>query len=406
MQQRILVVGSGFAGMWSALAARRLIHLTQGEATTIEVVVVAPEPRLVVRPRLYEANPAAMSAPLSDLFNATDIDYVQGTVDVIRPGQQEVEAIDSSGERRTIAYSRLVLAVGSRVVRPDIPGLREHAFSIDGIEDATDFEKHLQGLASLPDTLARNTVIVVGGGFTGIEIAAELPARLRLILGKDADVRIIIVERNADIGPDLGPGPRPTIVEALTNLEVEMKLGAAVESISPDSVITSNGETINAHTIVWTAGLEANELTRQIPGEKDRQGRLRVDRDLRVPSSGKIFATGDAAIAMTDDQGHHTLMSCQHATILGRSAGHNAAADLLKLDTRPYSQPNYGTCLDLGPWGAVIGEGWNRKTKLAGMQAKAVKQWINGTLIYPPKASRGEAFAMADPAYEIPNLAL
>ncbi|KIW66304.1 hypothetical protein PV04_08501 [Phialophora macrospora] len=345
-----------------------------------------------------------MSAPLTDLFSATGIQYVQGKVDLIRPAQQEVEAVDSTGKRSTLSYSRLILATGSRLDRPNIPGLREYAFSIDQIDEAAELDKHLNSLASLPDTPERNTVVVVGGGFTGIEIGAELPARVRAILGKDTKVRIVIVERNADIGPELGPGPRPTIIQALTELGVEMKLGAEVKSVEPSGVVTSNGETIGALTVVWTGGLAADELTSQIGGPKTQQDRLIVDRDLRVPSDEKIFAAGDTAFAMTDDQGNHTMMSCQHATILGRSAGHNAAADLLKIDTRPYSQPRYGTCLDLGPWGAVIGVGWTRETMLVGPEAKAVKRWINSSLIYPPKADQDEAFALADPAYEIPNL--
>lgn len=401
MQQRILVIGAGFGGMWSALAAKRLIDLNNAG---IEVTVVAPEPRLVLRPRLYEADSASMTSSLTELFSVTGVRFIKGIVNTIDTAQQKVEILDASGTLSTLSYSRLILAAGSRLVRPDIPGLQEHSFSIDQLEEAAAFEKHLQGLSLLPPTTARNTVLVVGGGFTGIEIAAELPSRLRSILGKDVEVRVVIVERNSEIGPDLGPGPRPVITQALNELGVEMKLGAAVASIQSSGVVTTSGETIEALTVIWTGGMEANALNRQISGEKDRLGRLHVDRDLRVPSNEAIFATGDAAFAETDEHGHHALMSCQHALRLGRSAGHNAAADLLKIEALPYTQPVYGTCLDLGPWGAVVCDGWERKVMISGSQAKQIKQWVNGSLIYPPKADKATAFAAADPAIPVPAL--
>jgi NADH dehydrogenase len=126
-------------------------------------------------------------------------------------------------------------------------------------------------------------------------------------------------------------------------------------------------------------------------------GRLHVDRDLRVHGSERVFATGDVARAATDDEGNHTMMSCQHAISLGRSAGHNVAASLLGLPSKPYSQPNYVTCLDLGPWGAVFTKGWDRVVQMKGAEAKALKHLINTQYIYPPNANREEALAAADP---------
>jgi len=401
MQQRIVIVGTGFAGLWSALAAKRLIDIHDGG---IEVSVVAPEPRLVIRPRLYEKDSENMAASLTDVFNATGIRFVKGSVNTISTTEQEVEIVDNAGTSSKLSYDRLVLAAGSRLIRPNVPGLREHSFNIDQIEEAAMFEKHLQGLASLPSTKARNTVVVVGGGFTGIEIASELPSRLRFVLGKDVDVRVVIVERANDIGPELGAGPRPVITQALSDLGVEMKLGAAIVSIDASGVLTASGERIEALSVVWTGGMQATELTGQIAGEKDRLGRLHVDRDLRVPSSPAVFATGDAAFAETDEEGNHALMSCQHALRLGRSAGNNAAADLLKVETLPYSQPGYATCLDLGPWGAVVCGGWERRVIISGPKAKPIKQWVNSCLIYPPEADKAAAFAAADPATPIPTL--
>ena len=123
-----------------------------------------------------------------------------------------------------------------------------------------------------------------------------------------------------------------------------------------------------------------------------------VASDLRVIGQDHIYATGGTAFAATDDQGHNTLMSCQHVMNVGRAAGHNAAADLLVIPPISYSQPNYVTCLVLGAWGAVYTEGWDRIVKLAGADAKALKHRINTEWIYPPKADRASAFAAADPS--------
>ncbi|SAK54246.1 FAD-dependent pyridine nucleotide-disulfide oxidoreductase [Caballeronia temeraria] len=395
MSKRILVVGAGFAGMWSALSAARLID--QHGRTDIEVALIAPEPHLHVRPRLYEEKAAGMRAPLLDIFASTGVKFIQGTVERIHVERNEVDVLDSHGTPSKLNYDRLVLATGSRLFRPQIPGLAEHTFSVDQVDEAATLEAHIKHLATQPDTRARNTVVVAGGGFTGIETAAEMPARLRAALGANADVRVVIVERNEEIGPDLGAGPRPVIVEALESLGVEWRLGAAVTSVDANGLTTSDGERIEANTVIWTAGVRASALTAQIPAERDALGRLHVDRNLRVIGVDTVYATGDVAYAATDDEGNHAMMSCQHAMNLGRSAGHNVAADLLGDAPIAYSQPKYVTCLDLGPWGAVYTEGWEREVKMSGAQAKALKTRINTEWIYPPSAERAEAFAAADP---------
>lgn len=396
MQRKIVVIGAGFAGVWSALAAARRLEL-EGKREGAEVILIAPEPVLTIRPRLYEAAPETMVASLARLFDETGIRYVQGMVETIRADSDEVEIVGPQGSRLTVGYDRLVLAAGSTLFRPDIPGLREFAFSADQRDEAGALDRHLHALAHRPHSAARDTVIVVGGGFTGIEIAAEMPARMRGILGAGANVRVIIVEQACAIGPGLGAGPRPVIEQALSELGVECRFGAAVKAIDADGLTTANGEHINSATVIWTAGLRASPLTAQIEGDHDPYGRIRVDRNLRAPVAHKIFVTGDAAIAATDDVGNHTVMSCQHALMLGRSAGDNAVADLLGLPLRPYSQPSYITCLDLGPWGAVVTRGWDRKVWLTGEEAKAMKRKINGERIYPPN-DRESAFALADPA--------
>lgn len=167
--------------------------------------------------------------------------------------------------------------------------------------------------------------------------------------------------------------------------------------VDEQGVQLDNGERIEASTVVWTVGVKASPLTQQIDGERDAYGRLHVDRHLRVLGQDAIYATGDTAYAAVDELGNHALMTCQHAIALGRSAGNNAAADLLGVQPLPYSQPKYVTCLDLGAWGAVFSEGWERKVVLTGKEAKELKTQINTQWIYPPQATRDIALAAADP---------
>lgn len=395
MSKRILIVGAGFAGMWSALSAARLID--EAGRADVEITLIAPDPHLHVRPRLYEEGPENMKAPLTEIFDAVGVKFVQGMVEQIHTDRREVTGQDTQGRAFTMGYDRLVLAAGSKLFRPEIAGLAEHAFSVDQIDEAAALETHIRNLAQQPDTPARNTIVVAGGGFTGIETAAEMPARLRAALGQDAQVRVVVVERNDAIGPDLGPGPRPVIETALRDLGVTWHLGHGVAAVDADGVTTADGTRIESNTVIWTAGVRASALTAQIPARRDAAGRLYVDSNLAVDGVPGVYATGDVASAATDDVGNRTLMSCQHAMNLGRSAGHNAAADLLGLETIAYSQPKYVTCLDLGPWGAVYTEGWEREVKLSGQEAKQLKQRINTEWIYPPRADRAEVLAAADP---------
>jgi NADH dehydrogenase len=326
-----------------------------------------------------------VTAPLQDVLKAIDVVYVQGSAETVDTRSCVVRIVTAKATKKGLSYDRLVVATGSRLFRPNIPGLAEHGFSVDQLHDAIALDRHLHGLANRPAKNGRDTVVVAGGGFTGIEAATEMPARLRAILGEDVKPRIVIVDRNSAIAPDMGIGPRPVIEDALRKLGVETRLGAGVAALDESGVTLSSGERIEAETVIWAAGMRAAPLTAQIPAERDNFGRLLVDRDLRVPSVPGVFATGDAARAACDDLGNYALMSCQHATRMGAFAGNNAAAELLGLPTKPYHQEAYATCLDLGEAGAIFTLGWERKLKLVGAEAKKTKQQINTVWIYPPR---------------------
>jgi NADH dehydrogenase len=400
MNQNIIIAGSGFAGMWAALSAARAVSLA-GQQDAVRITVVSPEASLHIRPRLYETAFDDMAPEIGPLFAAVGVHHLVGKVETIDAAGRQVTVTRNDGTSETLPYDRFVLAAGSSLFMPEIRGLKEHAFNVDQLWSARALHAHLESLAGQPDTPARNTIVVAGGGFTGIETAAEMPSRLQGILGPDAKVRVVVLERAPAIGWDLGPVPRPVIEEALAECGVEIKAGAGAVSVDAGGVTTSTGEYIPSSTVIWTAGMRASSLAAQIRGEHDALGRVHADAYLHAAAAPGIFVTGDTALAATDNEGHVASMSCQHALSLGRIAGHNAAAELVGLPLHPYSQPKYVTCLDLGPWGAIFTEGWDRHILLTRDVAKATKREINTKWIYPPQPDRDAVFAAANPAHVI-----
>ena len=400
MTQKIVIAGSGFAGFWAAVSAMRAITLA-GKHDDIEVLMVSPTPTVTIRPRLYEAVLENMNPDISAQLTAVGARHLAGTVERIDAAAKTLRVAPAVGDPLELAYDRLVWATGSRLSVPAVPGFAEYGFNVDTLESAQRLGAHIKALAAKPSTPARNTAVVVGAGLTGLESAAEMPQRLRDALGQNENVRVVIVDSAPEVGAGMGAEPGAVIRQALAECGVEARAGLRVSAIDAEGVMLSNGERIAANTVILAAGVRAHPLPEQIPGERDANGRVIGDAFLRAPAAAGIFVTGDTVKAATDDLGNHNLMTCQHAMSLGRVAGHNAAAELVGLPTHPYSQPKYVTCLDLGPWGALYTEGWQRQVRFTRQEGKKIKQEINTQWIYPPAADRESLFAVANPDFVI-----
>jgi NADH dehydrogenase len=399
--KRVLVLGSGFAGLWAALgAARRLDELGVSQGA-VDVAVVSRQPFHDIRVRNYEADLRPCRIPLQDLLDPAGIGQITATVTGIDASAKTVSTADGA----TLGYDRLVLAAGSSVAKPDLPGLAEFGYDIDTYEGAMRLQAHIRDLAAHPKDPATATAVVVGAGLTGIEIATELPAMLSGALG--VTPRVILVDHNPHVGSDMGESARPVIEEALAQNHVEAMTGVGVTAVGERSVTLSTGEVLPAATVVWCAGMRANPLTAQLGVPRDRLGRLPVDDYLRVEGVERVFAAGDVAAAKMDDDEHLSVMSCQHGRPMGRYAGYNVISELLGAPMLTLRIPWYVTVLDLGPAGAVYTEGWDRRVVSTGETAKATKRLINGERIYPPLTGDRAALLaaaapelQAAPAYE------
>jgi NADH dehydrogenase len=252
-------------------------------------------------------------------------------------------------------------------------------------------DRHLAALAE-PGVGSRRggrfSIVVVGAGLAGLEVSTGMVSRLRHIAtraGSREAPRVVLVERANTVAPDLGANSRPIVETALGALGVEVRTGTTIVEVAPDRVTLSSGEQIDAATTVWTGGLCASDLTLQLPAERDDLGRLAVDEYLRVRGVDDVFAAGDAARAMAD-AGHVAPMSCQFAMPMGDRAGRNAMAELAGRGPSAFRPPPYVTCLDLGEWGGLFTQGWDRQVHLAGFWGKKMKETINTRMIYPPAA--------------------
>ncbi|MFI5610160.1 NAD(P)/FAD-dependent oxidoreductase [Amycolatopsis sp. NPDC051903] len=396
---RILIVGGGFAGVWSAASAAKLRRDRGLSEKDLQVTVLTAGDDLVIRPRLYEADPDRMRVPLDRVLGPIGVRRVAGTVTGIDTGARTVTAIRRDGTTTEIGYDRLVLASGSQVVRPGLPGA-EHLFDIDTLTGAATLDAHLRRLPERAGEHGQFTAVVVGAGFTGLEIATELVGRLQELADS---VRVVLVERLDAVGPELGEGPRPAIEKALADLGVEVRLGVSVEQVARDEVLLSDGTVIPAATVVWTAGMSASPLTEFIPAAKDHLGRLEVDEFLRVRGVEDVYAAGDTAAAVSPAEGRVVMQSCQHAMPQGKFAGHNVAADLLDDALVTFQPAPYVTCLSLGPAGAVVTSGWDREVQMTEHVAKDLKTTINEQWIYPPVDDPAELLNQAGPRGELPE---
>jgi NADH:quinone reductase (non-electrogenic) len=190
--RRIVVLGGGFAGLIAAVGAARKLAELGIPKNEVSVTVVNRDRWHAIRVRNYETDLSDVRVPLADVLEPIGVDLVVGEVTGIDTARREI-ACSIDGRASTLAYDGLVFTLGSQLVRPPIPGLAKHAFDIDTYDAAARLNVHLDRLPSLPDSEGRFTVLVVGAGLTGVELATELAPRLCTLAG-DAQGRVILAD--------------------------------------------------------------------------------------------------------------------------------------------------------------------------------------------------------------------
>jgi NADH dehydrogenase len=357
-RRRIVILGGGFAGVG---AAQQLRH------ADAEVVLVDRHDYHTFQPLLYQCatgllEPTAVGHSLRDLVEGQANTTVRKTdVTAVDLERREVRFADLS----PLSYDTLVIGLGAKVNFFGTEGA-EHAFPMYTLPDAVRLKDHIlerweaaDKQPALVDEGALN-VVVVGGGPTGIESAGALAELYRSDFAKDypavpqEKVRIVLVEAGPELFPMFKPVIRTYADKALRKRTVELILGDAVKSITPTRVTLRSGTELAAHTLVWGAGLQGNELVQSLGLELARGNRIPVGPDLAVADHPDVYAIGDIA-AITDAKTGQVLPQLGSVALQsGEHAGKSIARRIEGKEPKPFKYRDKGTMATIGRGAAVL----------------------------------------------------
>jgi len=358
---RILIVGGGYVGMYTALRLQRKLSADEAEIT-----VVDPKSYMTYQPFLPEAGagnlePRHVVVPLRRVLRGCRI--LSGRVTAIDHARRTARFQPNEGESWELGYDVLVLAPGSIARTLPIPGLREVGIGFKTVAEAIYLRNHvlsrLDIAASTDDASIRRramTFVFVGGGYAGIEAMAELEDMsrdaLRYYPGLSADdLRWVMVEASPRILPEVSQQMAGYTIDVLAARGIEVKLSTRVESLTDGRVVLSNGEQFEAETVVWTAGVRPSPLLEQTDLPVDDKHRLRCRADLRVDGVDGAWSAGDCAAVpdlAANEPGATTGPSAQHAVRQAKLLADNVVASLRGEPLKEYRHVYAGSVASLG----------------------------------------------------------
>lgn len=358
---QILIVGGGYVGMYTALRLRR--KLRRGEAA---ITVVDPVSTMTYQPFLAEVaagsiEPRHVVVPLRKVLRGCRV--VTGRVTAVDTGNRVATVESVAGEQVLLPYDQLVLAPGSISRTLPVPGLAEHAIGFGTVAEAVHLRNHvlsqLDVASSMADPEHRRaplTCTVVGGGYSGIEVLAELEDLARYALryhpdlGPD-DLRWVLVEAGDRILPEVSLPLAEYTVRRLRDRGIDVRLETRLESVVGGHVRLSDGDAYDAGTVIWTAGVRANPLAGRLGLPVDSRGRMVCTAELQVYGVPGLWAAGDAAAVpdlSVEDPDALCGPSAQHALRQARRLAGNLVATLRGRRLRPYRHPYAGSVASLG----------------------------------------------------------
>ncbi len=349
---RICILGGGFGGLYTAL---RLHQLIWEPGQKPEITLVDRQTNFVFTPLLYELITGEMQSweiapPFAELLKGTDIRFVQGSVkqgaadaDLGQQAQKSVTLEDGT----EIPYDRLVLALGCETPSDLVPGTIENAIPFRSLDDAYRLDAKLRVLEA--SSLERIRIAIVGGGYTGVEVACKLADRLK------ERGRIRLIQSRDTILPNAKQFNRNAALKALEQRGIWVDLETNVSEITADSIgLTYKDKTdiIPVEIVMWTVGNQVSPAINHFGLPLNAQGKITVSDTLQVTDNPEIFALGDAAAILNDGQIIPT--TAQVAFQQSDFVAWNVWSSLTDRPLLPFRYTDLGEMMILGDDNAVL----------------------------------------------------
>jgi NADH dehydrogenase len=358
VRPHVVIVGSGFGGLNAAT------HLAPAP---VDITVVDRDNYHGFWPLLYQVATAGLGAddiahPIRSIYSRfPNINVRLGTVTGIDLDARLVEVDDEP----VLHYDYLVLAAGSSTSDFGVAGVEDHAFPLKTLPDAVRLRNHIlttfeQADAAGPGAGDRGelTIVLVGGGPTGVEMAGALSELISHNLAADfhhLDVtraRVVLVEMTDHLLTGFSAASQEAALHTLEARGIEVRLQTTLAKVTPEGVAFEDGTSLAAQTVVWTAGVKANPLAAAVPCETGRGGTIRVTRELSLPDHPEVFVIGDIAGAVGRD-GEPLPQLAQVAIQAGRHTARNIRRRLEGRAYRPFRYHNHGIMATIGRRSAV-----------------------------------------------------
>jgi NADH:quinone reductase (non-electrogenic) len=357
--RRILILGGGFGGIYAALELEKIL----GRRDDLEVTLVTRDNYFLFTPMLHEV--AAGDLELNTIVNPLRkllgrVNTFVGNVEAIDLEAREVQVSHGlDGHTHDLPYDQLVLALGSSTNFFGLPGVERCAFTVKSLSDAIVLRNrlitHLEEANAECSAGSRQplmTFVVAGGGFAGVETLGGINDFVREALRfypnlREDNLRMVLVTPDPLILPELGPKLGAYAQRKLAARGVEIITGVKVRGVENDLVELTDGQRIQASTLIWTAGTAPNPLLAALPVPK-RGGRVLVNEYLEVPDRPGVWALGDCALVPDPRAGSFHPPTAQHALREGRTVARNVVAAVLGGSKRPFRFSTLGQLAAIG----------------------------------------------------------